>query len=206
MSNCKKIYTQDWFDRCIPSWSKYLGSFKGVPNLTFLEVGSYEGRSTCWLMDNILTDPSSSILCFDLFDGCSLQGVWSKELYDRYNMTEVFNNFLNNTAEYGDRVQAYVGISQELLRGLGPDPLFDFIYIDGSHIASDVLEDGVLAFRLLNPGGVMIFDDYTWEFFEEPLRHPKMAIDAFLSIFSGQYSLLLKDRQVIIGKNGRKEG
>ena len=63
---------------------------------------------------------------------------------------------------------------------------FDFVYIDGSHQAPDVLADAVLGFELLRPGGVMAFDDYLW--FEElptgidPLRCPKPAIDAFVNI------------------------
>ena len=37
---------------------------------------------------------------------------------------------------------------------------FDLIYIDASHYAPDVLSDAVLAFKLLKPGGILIFDDY----------------------------------------------
>ena len=36
---------------------------------------------------------------------------------------------------------------------------YDIIYIDGSHEARDVLEDAVLAYRLLKIGGLLIFDD-----------------------------------------------
>ena len=37
---------------------------------------------------------------------------------------------------------------------------FDFIYIDPSHQAPDILTDAVLAFKLLRLSGVMVFDDY----------------------------------------------
>ncbi len=201
-----KSYTQDWFDRCIPLWDKHLSGFKGVPNLKFLEIGSYEGRSTCWLMDNILTAGGSTIDCFDLFEGCEAQGVWSEELYKRYNMTEVLSNFLNNTKEYGDKVKLHIGVSQKLLRGMGDYVKFDFVYVDGSHIASDVLEDIILSFRLLEYGGIMILDDYTWEFFDSPLRHPKIGIDAFLSVFDGQFEICHKGQQVILRKTLVKEG
>lgn len=201
----EKNYTQDWFDRCIPVWEKYLSEFRGKPDLKFLEVGSYEGRSACWLLDNILTGDRSTIECCDLFEGCGAQGAWSKELYDRYNMTEVLSNFLDNTKEYGNRVKLHIGISQEILRGMGSVPEFDFIYIDGSHIASDVLEDAVLSFRLLKSGGIMVLDDYTWEFFDSPLRHPKLGVDAFMSVYSGQFDLLHKDQQVILRKLDEKE-
>jgi len=201
-----KVYTQDWFDRCISYWTKHLSEFVGKENLKFLEIGSYEGRSTCWLLDNVLIHPTSKILCLDLFGGCYKQGEWSKELYERYDMTEVYRNFKNNTLEYYDKVECIVGISQEIIRTLGMYPVFDFVYVDGSHIASDVLEDIVLSFRLLKTSGIMILDDYTWEFFNEPLRHPKMAVDAFLSIFEGQYEVILKNQQVILRKTGKKEG
>ena len=36
------------------------------------------------------------------------------------------------------------------------------VYVDGSHHARDVLQDAVLAWGLLRPGGYMIFDDYGW--------------------------------------------
>ena len=44
---------------------------------------------------------------------------------------------------------------------------FDFIYIDGSHIAKDVLTDACMAWPLLMPKGLMVFDDYMWEIWVE---------------------------------------
>jgi predicted O-methyltransferase YrrM len=197
-------YTKDWFDRCIPDWEQYLIEFRGRPDLHFLEIGSFEGRSTCWLLDNILTGPSSKITCVDLFEHCSFRGEWSKELYDRYDMPEVHRNFLENTAEYGDKVKCIVGASQVVLKSLIDE--YDFIYIDGSHLASDVLEDAVLSFSLLKNHGTMILDDYSWEFFDHPLRHPKIAIDAFLEIYANRISVLHMGRQVILKKTREKEG
>lgn len=36
------------------------------------------------------------------------------------------------------------------------------MYIDGSHAAKDVIADAVLAWALLRPGGVLIFDGERW--------------------------------------------
>lgn len=196
----EKTYTQDWFDRCIPTWEKYLAEFKGKKCLEFLEIGSYEGRSTCWLLDNILTDESCTITCVDLWEESPKQGAWSAELYDRYDMHQVWNNFQNNTSEYGERVEAHCDKSQDYLRQFVVDPLFDCIYIDGSHISYHVIQDIVLSWPLLYKGGLMILDDYTWDFFGDPRRHPKMAIDAFLAIYEGQYEILYKDQQIILRK------
>ena len=40
---------------------------------------------------------------------------------------------------------------------------FDFVYVDGSHLALDVLVDAALAWRLLSPGGVLVFDEVAEE-------------------------------------------
>ena len=52
----KYIFTVDWFSHNIPSWDIYLNNFKNKPNLNFLEIGSFQGRSTVWLLENILTE------------------------------------------------------------------------------------------------------------------------------------------------------
>jgi predicted O-methyltransferase YrrM len=37
--------------------------------------------------------------------------------------------------------------------------VFDFIFIDASHSKNDVYDDATLAWKLLVPGGIMLFDD-----------------------------------------------
>jgi predicted O-methyltransferase YrrM len=80
--------------------------------------------------------------------------------------------------------------SRDALAGLiacGQMESFDLIYIDGSHEATDVLTDAILAFPLLRIGGTLIFDDYIWSDQiperREPSRMPKPAIDAFVNVF-----------------------
>jgi predicted O-methyltransferase YrrM len=73
-------------------------------------------------------------------------------------------------------------------------PGYDFISVDASHQAVDVLGDCVLAFRLLRRGGVMALDDYLWSAerpgLEDPLNSPKIAIDAFTNIFRRKIRLI----------------
>jgi predicted O-methyltransferase YrrM len=77
--------------------------------------------------------------------------------------------------------------------------VFDFIYIDGSHAACDVLTDSVLAWQILKPGGICIFDDYEWKY-KGQTTEPKLGIDCFLAGFHGKYNLLYKAYQVAIEK------
>jgi hypothetical protein len=83
-------------------------------------------------------------------------------------------------------------MAQLLVEGKGN--YFDFIYIDGSHQAPDVLVDAVLAFKLLKVGGTLGFDDYLWSEGtsgdEAPLRCPKPAVDAFVNIYAGKVKII----------------
>ena len=138
-------FSQDWFTGHIPIWRKALVSYVGQPDVQYLEVGIFEGRSALWMLENVLTHPTSRLVGVDVFEG------------------PLRAQYLANLALSGaqDRAKTIVEPSQIALRRL-PLESFDVIYIDGSHAEDDVLEDAVLSFRLLKPGGVLIFDDYRW--------------------------------------------
>ena len=186
------MYTTDWFSQHIPLWQALLERFRGRPRLRFLEIGSFEGRASVWLLENILTHPTSRLLCLDTFAG-SL-GLDTSSLYAR---------FLANVAPYRDRVRVLRGASQVLLRDrrLRPASLH-LAYVDGSHRARDVLADAVLTFPLLKPGGLLIFDDYAWQDAPEETNRPRLAIDAFLAVYQGSYRLLHQGYQVALEKVG----
>ena len=77
---------------------------------------------------------------------------------------------------------------------------FDFIYIDGSHSACDVMSDAVLAWKLLKENGIMIFDDYEWDYYEEEYNNPRIAINGFLRCYHPQIEVIYKHYQVAIKK------
>jgi len=186
-------YQADWFSKYIPDWKKYTESLTGMPDLKFLEVGSFEGRSTVWMLENILTHPSSKILCVDTFGGSMEHERMS---IDTTTIEDTFwHNIRLTKAE--EKVQVIKGTSQVVLRTL-PFNTFDLAYIDGSHVATDVLSDAVLTLPLMKHGGIMVFDDYYWDDEPDPLNRPKMAIDAFLRVNKGLYETIKKYEQVAI--------
>ena len=156
------------------------------------------GRATKWLLENILTNKSSKITVIDTFEGSMENKV------EGYKINNLYSRFKKNLSKYIKlkKVKSLKGYSYEHLRSFKPKPTFDFIYIDGSHIAKDVLEDAVLSWRLLKKNGIMIFDDYNWSFYENPLLCPTIGIDGFLKIFDGQYEKISMANQVIIKKIG----
>jgi hypothetical protein len=181
-------FTADWFSPAIPTWEKALASYVGQPDLRYLEVGVFQGRSLLWVLENVATHPSSRLT------GVDLSATYSAE-----------NVKLSGAA---DRIEMLEGRSQSVLRRL-PEDSFDIIYIDGSHRGDDVLADAVLAWPLLRQGGTLIFDDYRWHTGEgvndslvlpTELR-PKEAIDAFVTLFRDQLTIVDRSHQLILRRN-----
>ena len=112
-----------------------------------LEIGSYEGRSAVWFLENILTHPTSRLVCIDPF-------------FDpRVEMRFDHNVRLSGARE---RLEKRRGRSESVLPQL-ERASFDLIYVDGSHDAPFVLLDAMLSWELLKTGGILAFDDYEWE-------------------------------------------
>ncbi|HEY9747946.1 MAG TPA: class I SAM-dependent methyltransferase, partial [Allocoleopsis sp.] len=192
-------FNSDFFTDSIPIWQQYLQSLAHRPGLQAVEIGSFEGHSACWLLDNILTDSAAHLTCLDTF-----QPPYS-QLFDA-NITKT---------GAANKVTKLAGKSQEVLRSL-PLDTYDLIYIDGSHVASDVLEDAVISWRLIKLGGFIIFDDYDYIFIRSAYYNPqtntfqglaaypswstKVGVDAFLSAFEDKIQILHKGHQVIVRK------
>ncbi len=195
-------FQADWFSHNIPLWEQVLAEHRGK-RVNYLEIGCFEGRATVWLISNILTNPASRIVCVDTFEG-------SEEFPAlQIDMTVAQANFYSNIREavkdggYPGNfppVFLLVGAAHKVI----PRAMrFDMVYVDGSHQAADVLLDACFAWPLLNPGGLMIFDDYEWQ---PPVNYPahkrpKRAIDSFLSCFVERFDMVHIGYQVIIRKD-----
>lgn len=193
-------FTTDWCTMHIPVWELHLAEFTGKPNLRFLEVGSWEGRSACWLLQNILTEPSSTLTCVDVFEpNRQLENFYAQHnMYIHSDPEEYFDHNIHVIGAE-DRVVKHKGLSQHILRTL-PLQQYDCIYIDGSHIAVDVFEDAVLSWKLLREGGLLIFDDYILTLYEQREHNPRTGIDAFLSIFGAHTTQIHSGWQLFLRK------
>ena len=192
-------FTTDLFSGNIKAWEKHLSRFAHQPDLEFLEIGSFEGGSACWLLKNILTSEGSRLTCIDTFDFAG-QGSYylQDEGSESMSIEERFDFNIKQTGS-AHKVRKLIGCSQEVLRGL-PFYTYNFIYIDGSHKAVNVLEDAVLAWPLLKKRGLLTFDDYEWDGDPDPLNCPGVAINAFLNIFETHYAMIHKGYQIMIEK------
>lgn len=180
-------FSADWFSDNIPIWTKTLAELKGKPNLNYLEIGVYEGRSFFWVMDNILTDPSCRATAIDTFD---IYAGNDPEVVFRYNLAR---------SGHEPKVTIIKGSSRDKLRTLPPNS-FDLIYVDGDHGGKSVLMDAVLAWDLLKEGGLMIFDDYDWPHPIPMEMRPGFALDAFQNLMKDELQVVSKAYQLILRK------
>jgi predicted O-methyltransferase YrrM len=145
-----------------------------------LEIGSLHGAGAVWLREKYIGE-DGEMHCIDI------------------NKSE---HLANNIAPYSN-VVFHQGASSDVLLDLNRQytkPVFDLVFIDGSHIAKHVMEDAILSWRLLKFGGLMIFDDYNWGPTEAVENQPKTGIDAFLSGYRGHYQVVGHGWQIYVVK------
>lgn len=180
-------FTVDWFSRSMPAWKALFPRVMPRP-ARILEIGAFEGRSTCFMLEHILPgDLDGEIHCVDSWaGGVEHDGIAMDAVLERFkaNVGAMLKRFPRHKV-IAHRHLSAVALRQLHAKGLAGS--FDFAYVDGSHQAADVLEDLVLAFPLLRLGGLVICDDYTWQRQrpgrEDLLDSPKLAIDAFTNIY-----------------------
>jgi predicted O-methyltransferase YrrM len=218
MSEQQGQFSTDWFHHNIPYWESWLAGHRGKPALRALEIGSFEGRSTMWLCQNILTDAASTIDCLDFFRDDPVFG-------------DYHGRFRSNTDAWREKITEYPGSSFDSLRKV--EGLYDIVYVDGWHSAFGAMADGLMAWPLLKVGGVMIFDDYMWvppiygpparpwaiarkwarfrgrdwraealerQIASHALQTPKLGVDSLLATLTGHYELLGKSNQLAVRK------
>jgi predicted O-methyltransferase YrrM len=120
------------------------------------EIGTYTGSTTLSLA--ISSTETTQVYTLDL----------PNEFQKKFTIPGVVGSAFQNTS-----------VSSRIHQLWGDSRTFDFtpfltnidlVFIDGSHNYDVVCSDSENAFKLLTPGGVIIWDDYLWE-----LRHPSCA-------------------------------
>lgn len=168
-------FTTDWTSPFRETAERLFLPLKGK-ELSYLEIGSFEGRSVCWMLDNVLTHPSCRIVCVD----------W------------LFQSRFHSNIEQHNRknIEIYSGNSKIVLPNLKGQ--FDIIYIDGDHSAEGCLFDTVACWRLVQGGGIILWDDYLSK---DKGNRVKKAVDAFLTcIPQRKYRILSQGQQFAIRK------
>ena len=172
-------------------------------SLIVIEVGCFEGRSTIWFADKLLTNPYSHIYCIDTWEG----GEEVKRVKLNFNMDQVKLNFIQNISLHPRSNQISLKQSTSLQGLIDLLPVHknkvDFIYLDGSHTQKDTLMDLVLALNLIKVGGMIVVDDYMNNMRTgDVLLRPKHAVDFVVKTFNDEVNFFTtRQKQAVIIRN-----
>lgn len=170
-----------WFDYQKPVHIKFMEEF-GDKEILVLEIGAFEGLSTTFFLDNY----NSRVLSIDPFITKDTTTPVLKETID------IFNKNIS-ICKRGENHILYRKFSHDALpRLLMNETEFDYILVDGSHMAGDVLTDAIYSFHLVKKGGYIFFDDYQYSLRVEngdKMDKPTKGIDTFLSLYKDQIEI-----------------
>jgi predicted O-methyltransferase YrrM len=190
-----KTFSTNWAGGHFFEWAERLHPLRQKA-LRILEIGSWEGRSALFFLNYL---PRSRIVCIDTFGG-NVEHHLDPYFAELAPKSE--GQFDRNLAGLMERVEKIKGSSTKVLPKLGvARRQFDLAYIDGSHLAADVYSDATLTWPMMQPGGIVIFDDYEWNMQAEEWERPKLGIDAFLATLGGHCEVLDRGYQLVIGKH-----
>lgn len=154
-------YTQDWNNEFIQN-TKFIrrNSLDMV-----LEIGCFEGLTSNYICDNLLTK-RGRLFCVDpledryLVDNLDEHAEYLNNSIDY--MKGQYDRFIENTRRQSQirLVRCKSDDAWSQLNGWGQ---FDLIYIDGDHRPEQVYKDGCNALKVVKHHGFILFDDYEWK-------------------------------------------
>tara|TARA_R100000005_G_C4966137_1_gene180883 strand:- start:434 stop:1147 length:714 start_codon:yes stop_codon:yes gene_type:complete len=154
-----------------------------------VEIGVYEGASSCFWSDFYLNHPESRLTSIDPFTGSS-EHHENPENYPELENIELIARGNIAKSDNAAKIEIIKGCSwdvfPELNRKNNGEPWIDLLYIDGAHDSTSVARDTTLYVPMVKSGGTIIFDDYAHP---DVKRGVDMALNAFasmeLAVFTG---------------------
>tara|TARA_B100002003_G_C14109627_1_gene533696 strand:+ start:553 stop:1326 length:774 start_codon:yes stop_codon:yes gene_type:complete len=187
-------FDTDWFTNNIPNWLDVFQKEGFAPSqrLSVLEIGSWQGMSSYFIVSYFR---NAELTCVD---------TWGGEETRRATSTEISGNseaaFDSNLSEFSNRITKFKGSSSSFFHKNFILEKFDLIYVDGAHHSDDLMVDAIKSFESLKVGGLIIFDDYLWKFYDEAKENPAGALNAFLRMKRHQLKICNVGYQLVLRK------
>ncbi len=173
MNNAEYKFNYDWAFEFRKNAELLFSSYKNIAT-SYLEIGIYEGRSACWMLDNILLHHDSFLTGVDI--KVRDQGWENLSRHVKYEIIE--------------------GDSKIILPRLSGQ--YDIIYIDGDHSAKGTLCDSVNSWLLCKKDGIILWDD---KMQNHPTNGVPIAISSFLNCLAKEdYKVLIDGYQFAVKK------
>ena len=177
------------------NFAKHLSEFMSKP-MSALQIGAYTGDATVWLFDNIIKhNDGSSLVDVDTWEGSD------EPEHQDMDWQSVESTYDEKTKEHQDsgKLCKIKSTSDEFFSS--NESTYDFIYVDGDHTAASVLKDGVNAVKFIKRGGIIAFDDYMWRSGKGQTFDPYPSIDAIMTAFQEDFTIMEVGLQVWLRKN-----
>ena len=194
-NNIHKQYFLEAIDYFNENYAK--NKIKHGKIIKVLEIGTYTGIS---LINIVKLIPNS--IGFGVDRWINYDEI---TLLENIDELKVESSFYKNIKMEGleERVKGIKGDSADVLFNMIQNvDSFDFIYVDGSHLAFDCYLDLVQAWKILNQGGLLAIDDYLYNttdaiaFVDSPFE----AVNHFLKKYQNEMTILHKGYRVFLIK------
>ena len=155
----------------------------------YLEIGSFEGLSSLFVLSYW---KNANITCVDTW-----QTSEDKSQVLDFNFENVEKKFDSNLQDFS--FKKIKNTSEEAFKQLSKRDSFDYIYIDGSHNGIDIFNDALASFKILNVGGIIIFDDIN-NIYNEIEMQPHDAFEKFYTLYKKKIKILYLKNIAVIKK------
>ena len=198
--NERYTFNQTWYDAllntdlvlCTRDEAKDL-ALKPAEKRRIVEIGIYEGASSCFWSDFYMSHPESRLISIDPFTGSDEHHA-KPENYPELAQIELTARGNIAKSDNAAKIEIVKGCSwdvfPELNRRFGGEPWIDVLYIDGAHDSASVARDTTLYVPMVKEGGIVIFDDY---------GHPdvRRGVDGALNAFASMELAIYSGWQLI---------
>jgi len=193
--NEKKLYFDnkyrfnydDWFSINIIYWEKIVNK---ISKIKYLEIGSFEGRSTVFIKE---LGNLESLMAIDTFEG--------SDEHKNIDFKKVYENFKYNLnlGGGGDKNISFLKTNSDDFFNNNKNH-YNLIYIDGSHHYEQVKKDFINSFNFLENNGYIICDDFMWFYYDEIELNPMKAILDCYELYKKELSVEFLYHQIIFKK------
>ena len=118
-------------------------------NSVIVEIGSFKGKSTCFIAEGI-GDKKMQFFCID---------PWKDGLMPEKG-EGIFNEFLQSTKKYRNRFSILRGFSHEVIKEWPVHRKIDFLWVDGDHSYEGVKRDILDWIPMVKKSSPVCFHDY----------------------------------------------
>jgi predicted O-methyltransferase YrrM len=198
--NERYTFNQTWYDAllntdlvlCTRDEAKDL-ALKPDEKRRIVEIGIYEGASSCFWSDFYMSHPESRLISIDPFTGSDEHHA-KPENYPELAQIELTARGNIAKSDNAAKIEIVKGCSwdvfPELNRRFGGEAWIDVLYIDGAHDSASVARDTTLYVPMVKEGGIVIFDDY---------GHPdvRRGVDGALNAFASMELAIYSGWQLI---------